>query len=59
MLPFFDDYFQAKKYVLILSRDIDDQRILQSDWKADKMGHTPNQKQHSHMLPFFYRYSPR
>ena len=42
MLPSLDDYLYAKniRNHSIPSRDIDDQRILQSDWPRDTTGHT-------------------
>ena len=42
MLPSLNDYFHAKllRYRLIPSRDIDDQRILQSDWTGDTTENT-------------------
>ena len=42
MLHFFNDYLIAKKlrYRLIPSRDIDNQRILQSNWMRSTIGHT-------------------
>ena len=41
MLPSLDDQLHAieLRYYLILSRDIDDQRILQSAWKRDTTDH--------------------
>ena len=43
MLPFFDDYLHAKnlRYQLILFKEIDYQRILQSDWTRGAIGDTP------------------
>ena len=37
-----DNHFQAKnlKYQLIPSRDIDDQRLMQSNWTKSTTGHT-------------------
>ena len=42
MLPSLDDWLRAKKLrnYLILSRDFNDQRILQSDWTRALSGHT-------------------
>ena len=42
MLPSLDDYLNARNLrdLLILSRDIDDQRILQSHWTRDTIGPT-------------------
>ena len=42
MLHLLDDYLLAKNQrdCWISSRDIDDQRILQSDWMRDQTGHT-------------------
>ena len=41
MLISFDDYLHAEKlrHKLTLSQDIDDQRILQSDWTRCTSGH--------------------
>ena len=41
MLPSFDKYLHAKnlKNQLIPSRDINDQRISQSDWTKGTIGH--------------------
>ena len=41
MLPSLDDYLQAKtlRYYFTLSRNIDDQWILQFDWTRGKTGH--------------------
>ena len=42
MLNSLDDYLHAKNLrdCRIFSKDIDDQRILQSDWKSNKTSHT-------------------
>ena len=42
MLPFLNDYLHAKKIrcQLIFFREIEDQRILQSDWNRGLTGHT-------------------
>ena len=42
MLQMLEDYLRAKnlKSHWISSRDIDDQRILQSDWMKGKAGHS-------------------
>ena len=42
MLPSLDDYLNARNLrdLLILSRDIDDQRILQSHWTRDTIDPT-------------------
>ena len=54
MLPSLDDYLYAKniRTHTILFRNIDDQRILQSDWSRGRIGHIPNKK----MLTFAYDY---
>ena len=51
MLPSLDDYLNTnitkhantRRYSLILSKDIDDRRILQSDWMWGTNGHTQPQ----------------
>ena len=57
MLHFFDDYLHGKnfRYWLILSRKVDDQRILQSYWVRGTDGHMQT-KVASEMLPFFDDY---
>ena len=40
MLLLFDYYLQATNLRLIPSRNIEDQRVLQSDWTRDTTGHT-------------------
>ena len=54
MPPSLDDYLYAKniRTHTILFRNIDDQRILQSDWSRGRIGCTPNKK----MLTSAYDY---
>ena len=42
MVSCLDDFLLTKKHYdgFIFSKDIDDQRILQSDWKRNTTGHT-------------------
>ena len=42
LLPYLDDYLNAKnlQYQLLPSKDIYDQKILQSDWMRSKPGQT-------------------
>ena len=43
MIPALDDELHAKLHAthhMILSRDLGEQKILQSDWTKDKTGHT-------------------